>query len=234
MPIQSPTNVDLMQWDVVNWSVALPFWDSQVDWPNTHRALELGGREGGLSLWLAHRGVAVVCSDVENAAATAGPCHRSFGVESRVTYEDVDATAIPYENEFDVIVFKSIIGGIGRGGNRQAQQAVFDASYKALRPGGILLFAENVAASPVHRFFRRRFVSWGDYWRYATVLEMSDFLKMYTSVELKTTGVLGAFGRTEGQRRLLGHLDQALVNHLVPNDWRYVAYGSARKGDGSY
>ena len=229
MPFETPTAADVMQWDIVNWSVTLPFWEAQVDWAHARRALELGGREGGLSLWLAHRGVDVVCSDLENVATTAAPSHRKFGVEDHVTYEDIDATQIPYENEFDLIVFKSILGGIGRGGNNAAQQAVIDQAFKALKPGGTLLFAENLIASPAHRFLRRRFVKWGDYWHYVSMPGMKNFLQAYTGVQVRTTGVLGTFGRSEGQRRVLGKVDQALLNRVVPAEWRYIAYGVARK-----
>lgn len=229
MPLDTPTSADVMQWDVINWSVALPFWEAHVDWARCHHALEIGGREGGLSLWLAHRGVDVICSDLEDAGTTAAPSHRRFGVEDHVTYQDIDATQIPYENEFDLIVFKSILGGIGRGANSSVQQTVIDQIFKALIPGGILLFAENLTASPAHRYLRRRFVKWGDYWHYVTLPEMSAFFTAYTGVQIRTTGVLGTFGRSENQRRWLGKIDQALVNRIVPSHWRYIAYGVARK-----
>ena len=38
-------------------------------------------------------------------------------ISSLIIYQDIDATNIPYENYFDIIVFKSIIGGIGRNNN---------------------------------------------------------------------------------------------------------------------
>lgn len=80
-------------------------------------------------------------------------------MENLITYQDIDATQIPYENEFDIIVFKSIIGGIGRNDNKEIQQLVFNQIYKALKPGGQLLFAENLSASPLHRFFSKWLLS---------------------------------------------------------------------------
>jgi hypothetical protein len=44
---------DIIQWDVKSWSKALSYWDSKVEWNKIQHSLELGGREGGLSLWFA-------------------------------------------------------------------------------------------------------------------------------------------------------------------------------------
>lgn len=81
-------------------------------------------------------------------------------------YQDIDATYIPYENHFDVVVFKSIIGDIGSNDNLDAQREAFKQIHKALKPDGKLLFAEKMVASPLHLFFKKRFVNWGDRWRY--------------------------------------------------------------------
>jgi hypothetical protein len=43
---------DIVQWDVKSWSRALDYWESNIDWSKIQNGLELGGREGGLSLWL--------------------------------------------------------------------------------------------------------------------------------------------------------------------------------------
>ena len=105
---------DIIQWDISSWSKALHFWENNIDWSKVSNGLELGGREGGLSLWLALKGKEVVCSDLNDVKNTAEHLHEKHNVSNLVKYEDIDATVIPYENYFDVIVFKSIIGGIGR------------------------------------------------------------------------------------------------------------------------
>lgn len=127
---------DILQWDVRSWAKALRFWESRVRWDRMAAGLELGGRAGGLSLWMAKGGLQVVCSDLENTAATAGPLHARRGVSPQITYRDIDATNIPYEDHFDLIAFKSIIGGIGRDGHIERQRAVFAQIHKALKPGG--------------------------------------------------------------------------------------------------
>ena len=105
---------DIIQWDIRSWSKALTFWEDHVDWENVENGLELGGHEGGLSLWLALKEKTIVCSDLKDVKSTAEKLHLKHGVSSFITYQDIDATNIPYENHFDIIVFKSIIGGIGR------------------------------------------------------------------------------------------------------------------------
>lgn len=220
---------DIIQWDIKSWSKALRYWESQIDWGKIKNGLELGGREGGLSLWLALKEKDVVCSDLKDVQKSAENLHIRHNVTSRIIYQDIDATNIPYENYFDIIVFKSIIGGIGRNDKLENQQQVFKEIYKALKPGGKLLFAENLIASPFHQQLRKRFVNWGSSWRYVSIEEMKDFLKDFSSIKMHTTGVLGTFGRNEIQRNLLSTVDELILNKVCPNNWKYIAYGVAEK-----
>jgi SAM-dependent methyltransferase len=220
---------DILQWDVKSWKVAIEYWDNNINWNKITNGLELGGRQGGLSLWLALKGVHTTCSDLNEVTNTAKPLHLQYHVSSLVKYQDIDATKIPYENYFDVIVFKSIIGGIGRNDNYEIQQQVFKEIHKALKPGGTLLFAENLIASPLHQLLRKRFVKWGSTWRYVSLNEMKEFLKDFSSYEINTTGVLGALGRNENQRNLFSKIDKLLLNYICPKQWQYIGYGIARK-----
>ena len=52
---------DIIGWDIKSWSKALVYWNSVVDWSKIQQGLELGGREGGLSLWLGLKGVSTSC-----------------------------------------------------------------------------------------------------------------------------------------------------------------------------
>ena len=220
---------DIIQWDIKSWSKALTYWDSHTDWDNIQNGLELGGREGGLSLWLALKGKETVCSDLKDVKKTAEQLHLKHKISSLIKYQDIDATNIPYENHFDVIVFKSIIGGIGSNDNYEIQQKVFKEIYKALKPGGKLLFAENLVASKFHQQLRKKFVNWGNSWRYVSIKEMETFLKDFSSFDLNTTGVLGTFGRNEVQRNILSTLDELVFNKVCPDSWKYITYGMAEK-----
>lgn len=220
---------DMIQWDVKAWSKAILFWDEYIEWDTIQTCLEIGGREGGLSLWLALKNKDVVCSDLSGAKAVAEKLHIKYGVTQNVRYEDIDATNIPYENHFDIIVFKSVLGGIGRNDNYALQVLAVQQLYKALKPGGKLLFAENLKASAMHCWFRKTFRKWGDVWRYVTVPEINELTKPFTKVQLHTTGFLSTFGRNEGQRSFLASADEAVFNKLVPQGWNYIAYGVAEK-----
>lgn len=222
-------STDIIQWDIATWSRALNYWEHAVDWSSVGNALEPGARNGGLSLWLALKGKQVVCSDRGDVRATAEPLHKKYNVTSLVKYEDIDATSIPYENHFDVIVFKSVIGGIGYGNNKVAQEKAFVEMHKALKPGGKLLFAENLAATKLHRRLRKRGAKWGAEWRYVTTKELEEFLSPFSSKKILATGFLSVFGRSETQRKFLAAIDQCFFNVLTPMSWKYMGYGVAVK-----
>jgi SAM-dependent methyltransferase len=189
---------DIIQWDVRSWSKILPYWEQQVDWKSVHQCLEIGGREGGLSLWLGLKGKQTLCSDLKNTEETAARLNAKYQLGPVVTYEDINATSIPYENHFDLIVFKSILGGIGYGGDKAEQQKVFDQIHKALKPGGKVLFAENLTATLLHCQLRKRFVKWGSGWRYVSVQEMQEFLDKFSSADIRIHRNIRKIGKTKG------------------------------------
>ncbi len=226
----SLTNADALRWDVGNWNAALEFWQ-RYGGINGERldCLEIGAYQGGLSVWLASFGHHVVCSDIHGCEAFARPLVEEHGVADRITFEDIDATAIPYENRFDVIVFKSVLVSVGQVEGIERQRRAVQSMYRALKPGGRLFFAENLKGSRIHRLLRSAFVTWGKTARYVTIEEMLGFLTDFSDVKFSTTGMLGAFGRSESQRRFLAALDRAALNAIVPPSWHYIIYGVARK-----
>jgi 2-polyprenyl-3-methyl-5-hydroxy-6-metoxy-1,4-benzoquinol methylase len=220
---------DILEWDVENWSQALEFWRRHsLLRLSGCEALEIGSRNGGLSLWLALSGANVVCSDVNGPTEAAKHKHQRYGVAAAVKYERVNALQIPYHQAFDVVAFKSVLGGIGAAGVDSQRRAV-QQMYQALKPRGELWFAENLIASPLHQALRGRFVKWGPSWRYVSLRELREFLSPFASVIIRATGVLGALGRNEPQRSVLARCDQRIVNRLVPPSWRYIALVVATK-----
>jgi len=225
-----PRPADFVEWDVRNWSAALEFWSANTKQdPSNCLALELGGRNGGLSLWLALQGAKVCCSDIVAPAERAMQMHQARGVSQLIRYESIDASNIPYEDTFDVVVFKSLLGDVGRCGGRESQAQAIAEMHKALKKGGELFFAENLIASAFHQSLRKRFVEWGKVWRYVSVAEMEDFLSLFSRVRYCTVGFAGAFGRSEIQREVFGILDHAVLDHVVPEDWKYIIIGVATK-----
>lgn len=219
---------DIIKWDILNWSKALDFWSAHKDIKNKgFNCLELGGREGGLSLWLAMNGNDVVCSDLESPKEEAFQIHKKYGCFKRITYQSIDATNIPYENYFDVIAFKSILGGISRNNNDLKKQTIQEI-HKALKHNGVLLFAENLEASFIHKFFRRHFVPWGNKWNYLSMHEITEVFSFFTKVRYQTVGFFAAFGRNEKQRIVLGKFDR-ILGKLIPIKIRYILIGIAEK-----
>ena len=220
---------DIIEWDVKNWSRSLRFWANFIELKDGGKnCLELGGRRGGLSLWLAINGHKVICSDVESPELEASKKHVKYSCIQNVRYESINATDIPYENKFDIVVFKSILGGIsGNGRDELKQKAIFEI-HKSLKPNGKLLFAENLESSVIHKMLRRNFISWGDRWNYLKFQEIDSLFSIFGNVQYETTGFFGAFGRSERQRRLLSHFD-SVIKPIIPKSKRYVVFGVAVK-----
>lgn len=220
---------DVIEWDVRNWSRALRFWKrhSSLDISRC-RALEIGSRGGGLSLWLALQGAHVVCSDVKGPNERAVEKHARYGVSRLITYECIDARDIPYANQFDLVVFKSVLGALGSRED-QGQTRAIAQMHKALKPGGELFFAENLAGSWLHVMLRRHLVSWGRRWQYVGPDEVTELMAPFADVTWAATGFLGTLGRSERQRSALALMDELLFNALVPSRWRYIGVGVARK-----
>jgi SAM-dependent methyltransferase len=213
-------------WDIRNWSHALPFWQRYIDRHHPRRALAIGEREGGLSLWLASQDIEVVCTDLDGSLEAARRSHEQFGVGQLVTYEAVDVTAIPHpEQSFDLVMFKSVIGALQ---TKERQFQAINEMHRVLRPGGILLFAENLVGTRFHRWLRSRFVRWGQRWRYLHLEQDLDLFADFDEVEFETWGVCGLLGRDEAQRDRLGRIDD-WVSPRVPRAWRYIVFGACRK-----
>ena len=221
---------DVIEWDVDSWSQALVLWDQVLQSraaPQT--VLEIGSRHGGLSLYFAIKGYRVVCSDIGGPAADAAALHDRYAVGSSITYADVDVTAIPYPDAtFDIVAFKSVLGAIRVQTALDPPRAAMLEIHRVLKPGGLLLFAENLAASPLHGWLRGRFTRWGVNWQYPTAAELRSLLDGFASAELETTGFLAALGRSERQRHTLHKVDRAILP-LIPWDYRYIGYGWARR-----
>lgn len=223
---------DIIQWDVKNWSDALIFGDKHLQ---THtkgkklRCLEIGARQGGLSLWLAMKGHDVVCSDIRYTQAQAYATHQKYTFPGTVTYEDINALSIPYTNAFDIIIFKSVLGGISCDKELTLQTTAIQQMHKALAPGGKLFFAENLKATVFHKLMRYFFIPHSNLWRYINLKEMEELLRPFAKKEMKTAGVLGVLGRRPMFRNIFSGLDHAIMNKVCPNRWQYITYGIAEK-----
>ena len=222
---------DVIGWDILNWSTAIEYWEDKAGSELTGSySLEIGaGNSGGLSLWLASRGSNVVCLALGGVSDAAEAIHDKYELSGQIEYQDIDALSIPYVDEFDLVVFKSVLGAIGRYDARELQERAILQMHKALKAGGKLLYAENLACTRAHQFLRRKYGRAERGWRYVTIDEMVGMLSCFSRSSYITTGVLGALVRDQAQRNTLGRIDQALLNHLVPNGLKYITIGIAQK-----
>lgn len=179
----------------------------------------------------------MVCSDYRGVRDCVRAVHSRYQCSSRISYADIDATSIPFEHEFDIVAFKSMLGGIDGDGEHDAAEQVIHEVRKALKPGGVLLLAENLRSTLVHHVLRRRFgaskrirLRWQtNDWRYFSIQEIARLLGRFAATDLQTFGFAGCFGRTEAQRRILGYLDRAFFDRCVPPGWNYIVAAVARK-----
>lgn len=215
---------DIVEWDVQNWWRAIEYWEGthQFDDVEGKKVLDIGGRGGGLSLYWALKGAEVICSDVnEDGFEKAQILHKKYGVEDKIKYQIIDAIKIPYQNVFDVICFKSVLGGVGYDNNYCRQKEMIESIYLALNEKGRLCFCENLTASPLHQFARKRFTGWGSRWRYVTTSEIEELTKEFPIAEFQTFGFWGVFGRTKWLSKVFGTLD-GCVDKYVKAENRYI------------
>jgi SAM-dependent methyltransferase len=221
---------DIIEWDIQNWSVALKFWknNTKLNLQSTY-ALEVGSKNGGLSLWAAQNGIKVLCTDLKGPTKVAIKKHKKYNVSHLIQYKALDATKIDYVEKFDLILFKSILGDIGRYNDIKMQEKAINEIYKSLRKGGELWFAENMVGSPIHGFLRKRYVQWGNTWRYLHIKEINKLLSKFSEINYMTAGFTGNFGRNSFQRYILGKIDRLILSNLIPETWRYIFIGIAIK-----
>jgi SAM-dependent methyltransferase len=226
---------DSLGWEVRTWTRALRFWVATTSLRPGIRALEIGagGANGGLSLWLAAQGCNVTCSDLEPPSASKVALHRAYGVSGLVEYSCEDAVNLSLRNVYDLIVTKSVVGGIGQGDRFDLQQRAVMRMHDALRPGGELWLAENAVGTRLHAAVRRRHgaaVRAGVAWRYLSLDEAGVLLAPFSSHEATTFATAAALGRTEWQRRALSLADAAILDRIGPPRWRYIFAATATKG----
>lgn len=215
---------DVFEWDVVNWSEALQFWldNTKLDLAQT-KALEIGARGGGLSIFLAEHCKEVICSDLKNPKDNAQALHKKYDL-SNIEYKEINAFDIKEKN-CDLIVSKSVLGSFAG----DDQDKVISNIYNALKVGGEYWVVENLSATMLHKAARKAFVKWGGRWNYMEYSQLQKKFSKFKSFEFKTVGLFGAFGMTNSQRNFLGYFDKFIFNKISPQSMRYIVVAALRK-----
>lgn len=217
---------DIIQWDIYNWSKAIEYWDKKVSFKKGNKVLALGEREGGLSLWLALKGLDVTCTDYKEFKQTPLDLHKKYNIEGNISYKKADAKNLPFnENNFNIVIFKSMIGALE---TNESQQKAIAESYRVLKPGGVLIFAENLRATKIHQFARKKFTSWGERWYYPSIKEINTYCNQFDNFQYKTIGFSAPFGRSEEQRKIFSKFDN-VTKSITPKTWKYILFGIATK-----
>lgn len=222
--IAKETINELIEWDIKTWSKVLPFWESNFNIKPGLKVLSIGERGGGMSLYFALKGCTVTCTDYNEFPETIYNFHKKHNVTDKISYvQSVDVCELSQfkESEFDIIAFKSVLGALTTKGR---QQKAFDEMYRVLRVDGALLFAENLKATKLHSFLRKKFIKWDSYWRYFDLKKDTDFYKKFSRNQFASNGFLAVFGRNEKQRKVLATVD-SIYMWALPKTWRYVLFG---------
>jgi 2-polyprenyl-3-methyl-5-hydroxy-6-metoxy-1,4-benzoquinol methylase len=221
---------DILGWDVYNWNKALKFFNKTLSDKKItisgKTCLEVGaGFNGGLSLWLALQGGNVLCTSFHDkyvdASKQAKVIHNYYKVNDLITYKQLDIRKLDAVNEYDVVVMKSVLGGVNRNENYfDTAKEIVERMYRALKPGGVLLIVENLKATIGHEYFRSKYSSGKNRWKYFSAYEFRELFSEYI-FDAMNFGVLACFGRSELQRNILGRID-SIVEKVTPQDIRYI------------
>ncbi len=222
---QELSNDIIMEWDVVNWARALPYWQAKtkLDLSQT-KCLEIGARNGGLNLWLSNICKEVIYSDVDKPTDKCIALHNQYK-PTNINYKIIDATKPINLESQNLIVTKSILGIL----DRNVSDIIVDNIYNNLAEGGEYWFVENLDGAWIHRFLRKRFVAWGNRWSYLKLEEIPKTFSKFKEIEYTTLGFLGTLGRDNFQRKVLGTIDKLFFDKLVPQRMHYIVVGVARK-----
>lgn len=216
---------DIVEWDFENWSRAIGFWEEDAkkilaDFSEEAKpsVLDIGGRNGGLSLYWALNGCRVLWSDInEEGLENAKQLHAAYQVADKVQYEIINSLDIPYEEQFDIVCFKSVLGAL----DDASAATMLSQIHKALKPGGHLFFVENLCGTKMHMFLRRKLRRWGNEWHYRSIQKTLEMLEGFQEVRYDSFGLIGILGRTKALNRLFGAVDKRFDHKMAP-DKRYI------------
>lgn len=215
-----------LQWDELAWGKCLGLFKKIVTEKGISSGLEIAANKGGISLFFASElGINMLCTDLDNPEERFNTVYKNLST-SNIKFAAINGLDMKLaDNSIEMLVFKSFLGGMRTFEN---QQKAMNEIYRVLKPGGVLLFAENLGGSKLHRFFRRMLVPWGTSWRYITIGELEELIAPFGEKQIETFGFFSAFGKINFLKKLFYMFDQS-TNSVLPNSMKYICYGYAIK-----
>ena len=218
--------IETLDWDIPNWSRALTFLDKHKQNKfDGKKVLEIGANNGGLSIWAALNGAQVICSDIDGPSELAKKRFNQLKL-TNVEFEHLDVLNLVFKNEFDFILFKSVIGGIGRKNCIEKQLLAMKKINQALIPNGECLFIENMRGAWFHHYLRHRYGAGKIDWHYPTLKEFGEFSKLFNKVSYRTFGYIG--GSDFPLKNIRSKLDIYLEKIIHPSS-HYIYAGVYQK-----
>ena len=215
-----------VEWDISNWSRALEYLDQNKCMPfKGKNILELGGNNASLSLWVAGKGGIITCSDIVEFENQYSRKVNDIKKGS-IRYEIIDALDIGPKEAYDFILFKSVLGGIGRIGSEKLQMDVMRQVHKSLKKGGEVLFIENMRGTFIHQLYRKRYGATRNGWCFPSFSDFIKMSKMFSKVKYETFGFLGSSGNLLLKVRTTFDLK---FEKIFPKNWRYIYAGIYQK-----
>ena len=223
-------------WDIVNWGQSLKFLNKNIELDRINNALEIGvgSDSGGISIYLASKNINVLCTDYKDVNNSVIDIHRNYPFANLIEYGDMDILNINpmYKNKFDLVVFKSVLGGLDGNNHIRIAEKAIENLYECLNENGYLFFSENLAATRFHMYIRNNF-GWGRNnrgWNYYKIEELiSAINNKFEDFIYETKGFIGCFGRNETQKTILGNIDKYFLDYLLKNENKYIFYCICKK-----
>ena len=215
-----------IDWDMPNWNRALQFLDDHKHTEfHGKKVLEIGAGSGGLSFWAALNGAEVICSDINEPSEVVINKVKKYKIKN-IKFEKFDALEIPYREEFDFVVFKSILGGISRSNNLSDLVKIMYGIHNVLKPAGQCLFIENMDGTYLHQYLRKRYGAGKNMWYYLSLEDFSVLSKPFKIIKYHTFGFLG--GGDFLFKNYRSKLDY-YFEKIIPQTWNYIYAGIYQK-----
>ena len=251
--------MDIFDWDVLTWSRAIEIWEKEIDgekkcleigankgglslWLalNGHNVLCTdidNPKERAAPIHSKHQVghlINYAALDILDSASQVEQSPDDSGHPNNLSRKQLDRSPIAKTSDpsieiYDFIIFKSVLGGISRDNNFSLAKEAIDNMHALLKPGGTLLFAENLRGSVLHRLARKLFVKWGSSWNYLTFSELEELFSNFDYVEIKTTGFATAFAKGKKLNGLMNFFDNWIFNRVFGRRMKYVGYGKGKK-----